>query len=90
MRFSRERIAQGREMIGEVFQRYEVPYLPSQANFVYADIGRNATEFARRMLARNVRIRGAYAPYDHYSRVSTGKLEDLRTFARVFGETYSS
>jgi histidinol-phosphate aminotransferase len=90
VRFSRERIVQGREMVCEVFASHGLPYLPSQTNFVYANIGRDATEFAKQMLARNVRIRGAYPPYDTYSRVSMGKLEDLRTFARVFDETYSS
>ena len=65
-------------------------YLPSQTNFVYADIGRSASEFAARMLERGVQIRSAYPPYDTYSRVSTGKLEDLKTFSRVFSEIYNA
>ena len=87
--FSRQMILQGREMVCEVFAAHDVPYLPSQTNFVYADIGRDATEFARRMLQRGVRIRGTYEPYSTYSRVSMGRLEELEVFAEVFHEVYS-
>ncbi len=87
--FSRQQIELGRQTICEVFERHDVPYLASEANFVYADIGRSATEFAERMLERKVLIRRAYPPYDNYSRVSTGKLADLETFARVFHEVYT-
>jgi histidinol-phosphate aminotransferase len=87
--FSRQKIAEGRELINNTFARHNVPYLRSETNFVYADIGRDATEFADRMLERKVQIRRAYPPYDNFSRVSTGKLEDLETFARVFHEVYT-
>jgi histidinol-phosphate aminotransferase len=87
--FSRKQIRQGRELVCEVFASHDVPYLASQTNFVYADIGRDATEFAARMLERNVRIRPAYAPFDNYSRVSMGKMQDLETFASVFHEVYA-
>jgi len=90
VKFSRQRIAEGRKMVSEIFARNGVPYLPSQTNFVYADIGRNATQFAARMLEQGVSIRGVYPPYDNYSRVSMGKLEDIRTFGRVFDATYNS
>jgi len=87
--FSRKQIREGRQLVCGVFDRHEVPYLPSQTNFVYADIGRDATEFAARMLEHKVRIRPAYAPYNNYSRVSMGKMKDLETFARVFDEVYA-
>jgi histidinol-phosphate aminotransferase len=88
--FSRRQISDGRSLICAVFAEHGVPYLPSQTNFVYADIGRSATEFAAAMLARGVQIRSAYPPYETYSRVSTGKLEDLKTFTRVFAEVYNA
>jgi histidinol-phosphate aminotransferase len=64
--------------------------LPSQGNFVYADIGRNATEFQKLMNARNILIRGSFEGYPNYSRVSMGKLEDLEVFDRVFTEVYNA
>jgi histidinol-phosphate aminotransferase len=87
--FSRQKILEGREMVNATFRRNGIEPLPSQTNFVYADIGRNATDFAAKMAARNVRIRGVYEPYPTYSRVSMGKLEDLEVFDRVFTEVYN-
>ncbi|MEZ5557579.1 MAG: histidinol-phosphate transaminase [Pseudomonadales bacterium] len=88
--FSRAKILEGRAMVTDVFERHGLRVLPSQTNFVYADIRRDATEFARQMLERGVRIRGAYKPYDTWSRVSMGKLEDLEVFGRVFHEVYTA
>ena len=88
--FSRSKIIEGREMVNATFRRNGIEPLPSQANFVYADIGRNATEFARKMAQQNILIRGSYNGAANYSRVSMGKLEDLETFDRVFTEVYNA
>ena len=88
--YSRARVAEGRELVMDVFKRHEVPCLRSEANYVYADIGRDADDFQRRMYQRGVQIRGAYSPYSTYSRVSMGRIEDLEVFARVFHEVYTA
>jgi len=87
--FSREKILQGREMVTATFRRHGIEPLPSQTNFVYADIGRNADDFEAAMAARNVKIRGVYDGYDTYSRVSMGRIEELKVFDRVFSEVYA-
>jgi histidinol-phosphate aminotransferase len=86
--FSRAKILQGREMVKATFRRHGIEPLPSQTNFVYADIGRNADAFADQMAEKNVMIRGAYEGYDTYSRVSMGRIDDLKIFDRVFGDVY--
>jgi histidinol-phosphate aminotransferase len=88
--FSRAKILEGRQMVNETFRKNGIEPLPSQTNFVYADIGRDADEFQARMLERNVQIRGTYQTYSTYSRVSMGKLEDLEVFDRVFTEVYNT
>lgn len=88
--FSRQKVIEGRQMVVETFRKNGIEPLPSQTNFVYADIGRNADEFKKRMAARNVIIRGIYSGYPTYSRVSMGRLEDLEVFDRVFTEVYNS
>jgi histidinol-phosphate aminotransferase len=90
IRFSREKIIEGRDMVNATFRRNGIEPLPSETNFVYADIGRDATEFQKLMEARNIRIRGTFQTYSHYSRVSMGKLEDLEVFDRTFTEIYQS
>ncbi len=86
--FSREKVLQGRKMVNATFRRHGIEPLPSQTSFVYADIGRNADTFEAAMAARNVRIRGAYEGYDTFSRVSMGRLEELKIFDRVFSEVF--
>lgn len=90
VKFSRSIIIEGREMVNATFRRNGIEPLPSQTNFVYADIGRNATEFASKMAQRNILIRGSYNGAATYSRVSMGKLEDLEEFDRVFTEVYNA
>jgi histidinol-phosphate aminotransferase len=90
IQFSREMVHEGRTMVIETFRRNGIKPLPSQGNFVYANIGRDASEFAGKLRAEKVEIRGAYQPYDTYSRVSMGKLEDLKVFDEVFTRIYQS
>ena len=90
LEFSKQKIREGRELVADVFRRHEIPYLESRANFVYGDIGRNADDFRAQMQARNVHIRGIYAPYSTWSRVSMGRMEELEVFARVFSEVYNA
>ena len=87
--FSRDKILQGREMVNATFRRHKIEPLPSQTSFVYADIQRDADVFKAEMAARNVKIRGIYAGYDTYSRVSMGRIEELQIFDRIFSEVYA-
>lgn len=86
--FSRDKIVTGREIVNEALRFAGVEPLPSQTNFVFADIGRDVNEFAARMRERGVLIRRAYAPYANHMRVSMGRLEELQVFADVFAELY--
>ncbi len=88
--FSRQKILQGREMVNATFRRHGIEPLASQTNFVYANIGRNADTFAAAMAERNVMIRGAYQGYDTYSRVSMGRIEELKVFDQVFKEVFTT
>ncbi len=90
IRFSTEKIVQGRAIVNRAFRDQGIEPLPSQTNFVFADIGRNVNEFAAHMRERNVQIRRSYDPYHTHMRVSMGKLEELEVFADVFGELYAS
>jgi len=90
IRFSTGKIVQGRKMVINAFKRQGIEPLPTQTNFVFADIGRNVDAFGERMRERNVRVHRAYAGYETYMRVSMGKLEDLEIFSDVFSELYSA
>ena len=87
--YSLDKIRVGRARVMKVFDDHEVPYLPSQTNFVYADIGRSADDFRAAMLQQGVSVRGIYTPYDNWLRVSMGRLEDLEVFASAFSRVYT-
>ena len=88
--FSRSKVREGRAMVIETFRRNGIEPLPSEANFIYADIGRDASEFAASLRAEKVQIRGIFQPYPTFSRVSMGRLEDLEKFDEVFTRVYRS
>jgi len=89
--FSRSKIHEGRKMVNDTFRENGITPLPSQANFVYADIGRNATKFQKQMAERNVLIRGSFDDhYPNHTRVSMGKIEDIRVFQKVFTEVFNA
>lgn len=90
IKFSRGKIHEGRRMVIDTLRENGIEPLPSQTNFVYADIGRNATEFQKLMAERNILIRGSYNLYPNYSRISMGRIEDIEVFQEVFTEVYNS
>lgn len=79
---SRAMILEGRGMILDAVGRAGLTALPSQTNFVYVRVP-DADAVQRAMAERGIAIRGTYAPWSQYSRVSTGKLEDVSRYAEA-------
>ncbi len=90
IQFSRNKIIKGREMVNATLRKNGIEPLPSETNFVYADIGRDATEFQQKMAERNIWIRGTIGSFTNYSRISMGRIEELEIFDDVFTEVYNA
>ena len=90
IQYSRNKVIKGRDMVNATLRRNGIEPLPSQTNFVYADIGRDATEFQKKLASRNIWIRGKIGSFDNYSRISMGRIEELEIFDEVFTEGYSA
>jgi histidinol-phosphate aminotransferase len=80
MTFSKNRILEGRGIILDAARRAGLQVLPSQANFVFVRVP-DADALKARMAERKIIIRGAYGKWKNWSRVSTGKIEDVRRYA---------
>jgi len=80
MAFSKNRILEGRAMILNAVRKAGLEALPSQANFVFVRVP-DANAVKARMAERGIIIRGAYGKWTQWSRVSTGKIEDVRRYA---------
>jgi histidinol-phosphate aminotransferase len=78
--FSRNRIFEGRQIILDATKSLGLETLPSQANFVFVKVP-DADAVAKRMAERKIIIRAAYGKWTNWSRVSTGKIEDVRRYA---------
>lgn len=79
---SKAMVSAGRAMILDAVESAGLTALPSQTNFVYVVVeDANAVQAA--MSSRGISIRGAYGDWVNYSRVSTGKLEDVARYAEA-------
>lgn len=79
---SRAMILEGRAMILDAVARAGLTALPSQTNFVFVEVP-DANAVQRAMAERDIMIRGAYGKWTQYSRVSTGRLEDVSRYAEA-------
>jgi histidinol-phosphate aminotransferase len=85
MAFSKNRILEARGMILDTTRRLGLETLPTQANFVFVKVP-DADLLHHRLAERNIVIRGAYGKWKNWSRVSTGKIEDVRRYAAALPE----
>ena len=90
IRFSRDKVLIGREKVNRTFKKLNIKPVPSQTNFVFADIGRDGKDFAAELARFGVLIRGGFEGYSNYVRVSMGRLEDLEFFDELFTRVYLS
>ncbi|MCR9179039.1 MAG: histidinol-phosphate aminotransferase family protein [Erythrobacteraceae bacterium] len=82
---SRAAVLEGRAMIVDAVSRAGLTALPSQTNFVFVEVP-DADALCDAMAQRGIAIRGAYGSWKGYSRVSTGKLEDVARYAGALPE----
>ncbi|SHN60003.1 pyridoxal phosphate-dependent aminotransferase [Erythrobacter sanguineus] len=82
---SRAAVLEGRAMIVDAVSRAGLTALPSQTNFVFVEVP-DADALRDAMAQRGIAIRGAYGSWKGYSRVSTGKLEDVARYAGALPE----
>ena len=76
---SRAAVIEARQMIIDAVVKSGLTALPSQTNFVFVAVP-DANALRDAMAAQGISIRGAYGSLNGYSRVSTGKLEDVARY----------
>lgn len=83
--FSRDKVAQAKDMIATAIRENGLQALPSSTNFMFVDLGKNgdAETFRAAMEEQNVLIRGQYRTYKQWSRVSTGRIEDVQMYVNA-------
>lgn len=91
LRFSKDKIIEAKDLIYGALKENGLQALPSSTNFVFVDLGKsNADEFRAAMEKQNVLIRGIYRDYTNWSRVSTGKIEDVKMYVNAMPKALES
>lgn len=85
---SRAAVLEAREMIVAAVAKAGLEALPSQTNFVFVKVP-DANALRDAMAGKGIAIRGAYGSLNGYSRVSTGKIEDVARYAAALPELSS-
>lgn len=81
--FSKGKVVEARQMITTTLDTLGLEYLPSQTNFVYFKSGKPANDVQKALAEQKISIRGQYMDYVDWSRVSTGKIEDVERFCKA-------
>lgn len=85
MNFSIDKVMEAKGIIMDAVKANGLSALPSSTNFVFVNLGENgdANLFKDAMETQNVLIRGQYRTYKPWSRVSTGRIEDVKMYANA-------
>lgn len=84
-RYSKEKIVEARGILLDAVNKSGLSALPSEANFLYVKVA-DANAVQKAMAERNIQIRGAYGKWTQWSRVSTGRIEDVQRYAAALPE----
>ena len=89
LKHSKAQILESREAIMAAVKSCGLTALPSDTNFVYVKVP-DADALFKAMAEAKVDIRAAYGKWTQWSRVSTGKMEDVKRYAAVLRAFYGA
>ena len=77
-------VIEGRKYLYRELDKMGLFYLPSQANFIFMDLGKDSKEALQDLLREGVIIRPGYIwGYPTFARVTVGRMEDNRRFIKA-------
>lgn len=87
--FSKNRIVEARGIMLEAIGKAGLEVLPSQTNFLFVKVP-DADKVQKAFASKKIMIRGTYGKWNHWSRVSTGKIEDVKRYAAALPEAVTA
>lgn len=79
-KFSLLKNAEAKTSIYKTLEHLNLEYVKSHTNFVFFKTGRSITEMIEAMKKENVIIGRPFPPFMEWVRISTGTMEDMRSF----------
>lgn len=89
LNMSKARILEARQIIEEAARANGLTYLPSATNFVYVKVP-DAEKLRAAMERQGVLIRGPYGSWTQWSRVSCGRIADVKRYAAALPAALSA
>ena len=89
IRTSRERIFEARAILQEATRKAGLETLPTAGNFLFVKVP-DADRLQAAMEKQGILIRGAYGPWKQWSRVSCGRIEDVKRYAAALPQALSA
>ncbi|MSV29689.1 MAG: histidinol-phosphate transaminase [Bryobacterales bacterium] len=83
-------ILAARELLAVGLERLGIPYIPSQANFILARIGKRSVEIRDRLREMGVLVRDRSYEIEGCIRVTVGTREQTRRFLQALGEIWKT
>jgi histidinol-phosphate aminotransferase len=81
-------VHEGRRYLYKELDKLGLPYVPSQANFIFIDFERDSDEVFQSLLRQGVIIRpGKTWGYPTFARVTIGRMEDNEKFIKALRKT---
>ena len=78
--FSLQRNAEAKAYTYDLLDTLGLRYVPSHANFVFFETGKDINALNAAMLKEQVQVGRAFLPYTNWCRVSTGTMEEMQRF----------
>jgi len=82
-------VHEGKRYLYEELDRMGLSYVPSQANFIFIDFGRDSEEVFQALLKEGIIIRpGKVWGYPTFARLTIGRMNDNRKFIKALKKTF--
>lgn len=85
-KFSLQKNEETKAMIIATLDELKLPYLPSHANFVFFQSGKDISELGKTMAEKGFIIGRPFPPLNDWCRVSTGTIEEITLYNKAIKE----
>lgn len=85
-KFSLQKNEEAKAMIIQTLDELRLPYLPSHANFVFFQSGKDINELNKIMAEKGFIIGRAFPPLNDWCRISTGTIEEITLYNQAIKE----
>lgn len=88
-RFSLQKTNEAKKIIYDTLDELGLKYVPSHANFVFFETGREIDDFRQQMMDLGIRVGRPFPPFFKWCRVSTGTIEEVQQLRTALLKAFS-